>query len=144
MPAVSLPTTRASLFDPPPELAAIRESQEPICRLRFTDGHVGWLVTRYDDARAMLLDQRFSVRPFRLPVGDSLDGIAQEGSQGLEFARARATMVAGGVINLDPPDHTRLRRLQRWAWYQSPSARMHGRSWRPGATAVWLCGTFPR
>jgi cytochrome P450 len=109
--AIRLPTTRTSLFDPPPELAALRES-EPVCRLAFTDGHTGWLVTRYEDARAVLLDARFSVRPFRFAVGDTLDSIAREDRHGPEVTHAISALRAGAVLTLDPPDHTRLRRLQ--------------------------------
>ncbi|GAA1358096.1 cytochrome P450 [Saccharothrix algeriensis] len=56
-----LPTTRGSAFDPPSELGRLRET-EPISRLRFPDGHLGWLITSHSLARAMLADNRFSNR----------------------------------------------------------------------------------
>ena len=96
MTPIELPTRRAGLFDPPPELAELR-ARRPVCPLRFSDGHVGWLVTRYDLARKLLMDSRFSVRPTRLVVGDVL---------------ASDIPGEGVVIGLDPPDHTRVRRLQ--------------------------------
>ncbi|MFI8792097.1 cytochrome P450 [Streptomyces sp. NPDC055105] len=39
-------------FDPPPALVALR--QEPIRRVRIWDGSEPWLVTRYEDIRAVL------------------------------------------------------------------------------------------
>lgn len=93
---IELPTLRAGPFDPPRELAELRE-REPICPLRFSDGHVGWLVTSYELGRKLLMDSRFGVRPPRLPVGELLES---------DLPRP------GVMIGLDPPDHTRVRRLQ--------------------------------
>lgn len=59
---VRLPTTRGCPFDPPSELAQLRDSQ-PLTRLRYPDGHIGWLVTSHELARAVLGDPRFSVYP---------------------------------------------------------------------------------
>ena len=93
---IRVPTRRSGPFDPPDELAILRE-QRPICPLRFADDHVGWLVTSYELARKLLMDSRFSVNPPRLVVGELLTpDIASPGV----------------VIGLDPPDHTRIRRLQ--------------------------------
>jgi hypothetical protein len=53
------PMQRTCPFDPPPELARLRED-EPISRVRIWDGSTPWLITRYDDQRAVLADPRFS------------------------------------------------------------------------------------
>ncbi|QFY10802.1 cytochrome P450 [Nonomuraea phyllanthi] len=89
-------------FAPPPELERHRAT-EPLTRLAFPDGHVGWLVTGYELARTILSDPRFTVRPdLRHP------------------ALPRANVRPGGVTgppapgwfaNMDPPEHTRYRRL---------------------------------
>jgi hypothetical protein len=42
--AQPLPIIRPTAFDPPTRLGKLRE-QQPLSRLRFADGHVGWLVT---------------------------------------------------------------------------------------------------
>lgn len=63
---IPMPTNR-TLFDPPAELGQIRE-QQPVSRLRYPDGHVGWLVTSHALARSVLGDTRFSMHPMRLPV----------------------------------------------------------------------------
>jgi cytochrome P450 len=97
--AYSLPTERAHPFDPPEELVRLRENQ-PVTRLAFPDGHQGWLVTKHSIGRQVLSDPRFSARqelvhfPVRLPL-----------SQRPEPAQP------GWLVRMDPPDHTRYRRL---------------------------------
>jgi cytochrome P450 len=100
---VELPTTRTHLFDPAPELSTLRE-QRPLCRLRYPDGHVGWLVTSYALARQLLLDPRFTVRKIRSPVGDPATMTAFYDAMGdlPEFD--------GILMEHDPPQHTRIRR----------------------------------
>jgi cytochrome P450 len=50
---VSLPMRRSGPFDPPAEYRCLRE-EEPVSRLAFPDGKVGWLLTRHQDVRALL------------------------------------------------------------------------------------------
>ncbi|MFH9249155.1 cytochrome P450 [Streptomyces lydicus] len=90
------PTMRTCPFDPPEEYRTLRE-QEPITRMTFVDGRPGWLVTRYEDVRAVLADPRFSAGGPRLG-----DGIP---------AGAAHTPPPGMFIFMDPPEHTRFRRL---------------------------------
>jgi cytochrome P450 len=56
-----LPMARSAVLDPPSRLSALRE-QQPICRLAYQDGHLGWLVTSHALTRAVLADPRFSRR----------------------------------------------------------------------------------
>ena len=100
-PAVEYPTVRVEPFGPAPELATLRE-ERPLCRMRFPDGHVGWLATGYAAARAVLGDDRFGVRPLRFPIDEG--GFLEALEAGAESA--------GNIAALDPPAHTRLRRLQ--------------------------------
>ncbi|MEU6743423.1 cytochrome P450 [Streptosporangium sandarakinum] len=94
-----LPTERESPFDPPAELLS-RESG-PVRRLRYPDGHVGWLVTGYDLARTILADARFSARselkrvPVARPGTDPFFGVAAQ---------------PGWLVDMDAPEHTRIRR----------------------------------
>src|SRR5215469_13710094 len=67
-PPITMPIDR-DIFDPPVEVTRIRE-RGPLCRLRYPDGHVGWLVTGYELARKVLSDARFSMHPMRSPVED--------------------------------------------------------------------------
>ena len=51
-------------FDPPPQLRDLQD-EAPVTRVRLWDGSTPWLVTRYDDARAVLIDPRISADPAR-------------------------------------------------------------------------------
>ncbi|BEU28510.1 cytochrome P450 [Paraburkholderia sp. 22B1P] len=59
----------------------------------------GWIVTRYEDVVAVLDDKRFSAE--RLPLTD----------EGYGSARAMREALSSQLLFLDPPDHTRLRKL---------------------------------
>jgi len=95
-----LPRTRTCPFDPPAELASLREST-PVTRMKFPDGHEGWLITGYAEARAVLADPRFSSRAelSRPPVPMNMGGNAIE--------PARPGMFTG----MDDPGHARYRKL---------------------------------
>ncbi|WP_018333870.1 cytochrome P450 [Actinomycetospora chiangmaiensis] len=83
-------------FDPPAAISALRD-RPGLERVHDSLGREAWLVTRYDDARAVLGDAtRFSNE--RVPVIPM---------PGVDPVRMRA----GQLLALDPPDHTRLRRL---------------------------------
>ncbi|MEV0235849.1 cytochrome P450 [Nonomuraea sp. NPDC050786] len=101
---VTLPVRRepGCPFDPPPELERQRDSQ-PLARLAFPDGHVGWLVTGYDLARAILSDSRFSVRPELRHSPLPRPNVRPGGHD--------RPAAPGWFANMDPPDHTRYRRL---------------------------------
>ncbi len=98
---VPLPTVRTAPFDPPPELAALRE-RRPVAKVTLPAGGWAWLVTRYEDVRALLSDERLSADPSR---------------EGFPFVRpglraaAGQEMRAGLFLRMDPPEHTRLRRM---------------------------------
>ncbi|MEU6249484.1 cytochrome P450 [Glycomyces sp. NPDC047010] len=93
----SLPAERAAdrPFDPPPALGAL----PPLSRMRYPDGHEGWLATGHAVVRDVLADRRFSSRT-------DLRHIPIEGLNG-----STDPAPPGALISLDPPDHTRYRRL---------------------------------
>ncbi|GGO12413.1 cytochrome P450 [Microbispora rosea subsp. aerata] len=95
----TFPLTRERAFDPPDELAR-RRAEAPVQRMTYADGHEGWLVTGYAEARAILADNRFSTRPELLH-----SPIPQRG----EFRNEPLT--PGFFLRMDPPAHTRYRRL---------------------------------
>jgi cytochrome P450 len=100
----SLPTRRQRPFDPPDEYRLLRE-EEPVSRLAFPDGKVGWLLTRHEDVRALLVDQRFSSNRLRTssPV------------RAFPVRPGEPPFRAGSFIGMDAPEHTRYRRLlTRW------------------------------
>lgn len=86
--------------DPFPLLAQLR-SACPVHQVRLADGHDAWLVLGYDEARQALNDRRLSKD--MLAALDADPGVVAEGLPGPAFSRH--------MVNVDPPDHTRLRRL---------------------------------
>jgi cytochrome P450 len=102
---MSLPTTRTTPFDPPAALAALR-AEEPVSPLRYPDGHVGWLVTGYDLARAVLNDARFSVGVMRSVVGHPVETPETLG------ASDESDALRGRMDFADAPEHGRLRHGQ--------------------------------
>ncbi|MFJ6432859.1 cytochrome P450 [Streptomyces sp. NPDC091416] len=78
---------------PAEALAEIRESC-PVARVRTPAGRAAWLVTRAEDVRAGFRDPRLSLSGGRVPD----PGV-----------RRRALDLT--LVNYDPPDHTRIRRL---------------------------------
>ncbi len=99
----TLPTDRRTgcPFDPPGELTAL--SDRPLRRMRYADGHIGWLATGHAAARAVLSDPRFSSRYelLHLPVP----------MPGMEERTAVPPAPTGDFLGLDAPEHTRYRRL---------------------------------
>jgi cytochrome P450 len=96
----ALPTARHPdrPFDPPAELAEIRD-RRPLVRMSYPDGHDGWLATGYQAVRTLLGDRRFSNRY-------ELMHLPMEGAPP-ELPPAPV----GDLTGIDPPEHTRLRRL---------------------------------
>jgi cytochrome P450 len=81
--------------DPYPALAALRRD-EPVREVRLPDGPI-WLITRYGDVRAALTDPRFSKDwRYTLPAEQRADA---------------PTSPLPMMLMVDPPDHTRLRKL---------------------------------
>ncbi|GAA1918582.1 cytochrome P450 [Streptomyces durmitorensis] len=91
-----IPLTRSCPFAPPAELTALRE-REPLSRIANPDGTTGWLVTDHALARKVLGDPRFSAR--------------QELMSSPLTARRAEPAMPGGFLFMDPPQHTRYRKL---------------------------------
>lgn len=82
-------------WQPAPEFEQLRR-EEPIAQVTLPTGNTAWLVTRYEENRAMLADARFS----------------RAAAAGPGAPRARLVpLERGALTTLDPPEHTRLRRL---------------------------------
>ncbi len=93
---------RRDSFSPTAELRHIRES-EGVREFTSAFGMQVYLITRHDDIKAVLSDhERFSNAR---PPGFAVQGIPQPTEE--EEATARA----GNLLGLDPPDHSRLRRM---------------------------------
>lgn len=93
---------RRNGFDPAPELRDIRDGSGVVSAVNALGLQV-YLVTRYDDVKAMLSDHEHFAngRPpgFVMPGAPQLTEEEQAGTR------------AGNLLGLDPPQHTRLRRM---------------------------------
>jgi cytochrome P450 len=86
--------------DPFPLFADVRE-RGAVQAVTLADGHEAWLVAGYDEARAVLNDRRLS-KDMQAALAADTEVVA-EGLPGPALARH--------MLVVDPPDHTRLRRL---------------------------------
>jgi cytochrome P450 len=94
------PTVRETIDNPFPLFEKLQR-EAPI---HWSDKARGWVVTRFEDCKTILLDKRFSSERMK-PFFESLG----------EEQRARLKNLESSVglwaVFLDPPDHTRLRGL---------------------------------
>jgi cytochrome P450 len=86
---------RSCPLDPAPALRAV-QATAPIARVEIWDGSTPWLVSGYDEVRRLLRDPRLSAVPEHPGYPHSTPS---KFMQGLSF------------LNMDAPEHTRLRRL---------------------------------
>jgi cytochrome P450 len=93
------PMTRATgcPFDPPPQLRELQE-EAPLVKVD-SFGRPAWLVTRYDDQRALLADPRLS------------SDVTMPGYPSPTGEPPRKDGVGIGFILMDDPEHARLRRM---------------------------------
>ncbi|WP_425356929.1 cytochrome P450 family protein [Streptomyces inhibens] len=89
--------------DPYPAYAWLRE-HAPVHRTALPSGVEAWLVTRYTEARQALADARLSKNPVH--HSEAAHGKGKVGIPG-----ERSANLMTHLLNIDPPDHTRLRRL---------------------------------
>jgi len=94
-----------------PEYARLQH-EEPVSRVRMPYGEEAWLVTRHADARTVLSDGRFS----------------RAVSLERDVPRTTAENFSGGIVAMDPPEHTRLRAVCRHAFTQRTVARLRSRA----------------
>lgn len=96
---VGLPT-EAFRADPHAAYARLRRDA-PVHRVTGPMSSELWLITRYDDVRAALVDPRLSKEPVNAPEWAKI--MAGGGRNGGPMGR--------NMLNSDPPDHTRQRKL---------------------------------
>jgi cytochrome P450 len=86
------------LLDQPHDAYRLLRDTSPVHRIAGPDGTPAWLVTRYEDVRAALADPRLSLDKRHATAGTY---------KGLSLPPA----LDANLLNMDPPDHTRVRRL---------------------------------
>ncbi|MER7985476.1 cytochrome P450 [Streptomyces noursei] len=100
----------ALLTDPFAGYGALRE-QGPVVRGRFVDDTPVWFVTRFEEAREVLRDQRFANNPAHSAGGGSADTPIDRLLDIMGLPEHYRVYLSGTILNMDAPDHTRLRRL---------------------------------
>ena len=90
----------------------------PVSRIELPSGDVAHLVLDYDEVEQVLKDRRFS-RNFRY-----------EGAPRMVLTEDMS-LNPNAIVNLDPPEHTRLRRSIQWAFRPANAA-----SWQPKVQRV--------
>ncbi|MCK2237360.1 MULTISPECIES: cytochrome P450 [unclassified Crossiella] len=102
---MSTPTTEFLTLMGPEPFALLTEARElaPVVPIKFPDGLTRHLVTRYADVRRVLGDPRFS--------SDLTDTVSQiQGPTAIVLQKFQ-DLLGSSMLNVDPPDHTRLRKL---------------------------------
>ncbi|WP_335991170.1 cytochrome P450 [Glycomyces sp. MUSA5-2] len=93
-------------FDPPPQLKTLQE-EGPITKVRLEDGQTPWLVTGYDDQRAVLSDPRVSSDT--ASPGYPNAAVAKDYEDESDEPQEQRPKI--GFILMDDPEHARLRRM---------------------------------
>jgi cytochrome P450 len=116
-----LPLRSAGSLENPYPIYSVIRTVRPVLAVPVPgfDGPGVWLLTRYRDVHATLRDPRFSVERVRAPiVRDNLDRMP-------EFLRQSAQGLRSMLI-MDPPDHTRVRKLVNKAFTPKRIAALRG------------------
>ncbi len=92
------PTKRGYPLDPPPA-SRHWQKEEPIKKVRIWSGQEAWLVTRYEDVKALMNNPNLSS-----------DG-SKPGFPGQTPGQAIGRSKYRNIISMDPPEHTKQRRM---------------------------------
>jgi len=98
-------------LDDEPEGASLRESA-PVARVRLAGGAEAWVALRYDAARQAFTDPRFSRAASLAPGSPSIVPSVRSPDM---------------ILNMDPPEHGRVRRLVARAFSPQVVERRRGR-----------------
>ncbi|GGX09218.1 cytochrome P450 family protein [Streptomyces noursei] len=99
----------ALLADPFTGYGELRE-QGPVVRGRFVDDTRVWFITRFEEAREALRDQRFANDPKFAGNGNG-ESPTSRTLEMMGLPEHYREYLAGSILTMDAPDHTRLRRL---------------------------------
>ena len=102
--------------DPYPLFAQV-QADDPVHAVTLADGHRAWLIVRHEEARAALNHAGLSKDMHAALARDG--AVVAEGLPGPAFARH--------MLSVDPPDHTRLRRLASAAFSRPRIAALRPR-----------------
>jgi cytochrome P450 PksS len=104
--------------NPYPFYARLR-AEAPVCRTTLPTREQAWLVTRYDDVAAVLKDERFAK--------DTANALTPQQAANQPWFRKAFKPLKRNMLDVDPPDHTRLRALVQRAFTPRLVEQMRGR-----------------
>ncbi|RSM56953.1 cytochrome P450 [Amycolatopsis sp. WAC 01376] len=108
------------LVQEPHRVSALLREEGPARKVRMPRGLDVWIVTGYAEARAILADSRVGKDPVAIRRLFERDGF--------ESAADSAVRALGAhMLNTDPPDHTRLRKLVNQAFTSRTVSRLRPR-----------------
>jgi cytochrome P450 len=116
-----LPLRSSGALENPFAIYSLLRTVRPVMRMPIEgwDGPGVWFLTRHDDVSAVLRDARYSVERLRAPlIRDNLDRLPafiRQTAQGLR-----------SMLTMDPPDHTRVRKLVNKAFTPRRIAELRG------------------
>ena len=94
-------------------------TEAPVCRVPLPGKQFAWLVTRYDDVAALLKDNRFIKERWRV--------FSAEQAARQPWVPETFKPLERNMLDLDPPDHTRLRALVHKAFTPRLVENLRGR-----------------
>ncbi len=110
--AVRFPFGQPAALQAPPEFAVLR-AERPVQRVQMPFGGEGWLVTRYADSKFVWSDPRFS----------------RAATVNADIPRSSPQLNPPGHLSaMDPPEHSRLRRLVGGAFTVKAAQRWRSRT----------------
>ena len=116
--------TQVNIVDPDfkanpfPFVAGLRISQ-PVYRTTLPDKTPVWLITRYEDVTTLLKDEHF--------VKNRRTAMTSEQLRKMPWVPPMFRHLERNMLDLDPPDHTRLRALVHKAFTPSLIGQMRDR-----------------
>ena len=117
-----LPLRSRGGLENPYAIYALLRTVRPVMRMpvRGWDGPGVWFLTRHADVEAVLRDPHFSVERLRAPfIRENLERLPAFIQQGAQTMRS--------MLVMDPPDHTRVRKLVNKAFTPRRVAALRGR-----------------
>lgn len=99
-PRLALPVLRSDPTEVPEKYTRLRDTQ-PVCPVSLVTGDPAYLVTRHEDLRVVLADRRFS-----------RGAVCGEHAPRSQAVRPNPD----SIINMDPPRHSRIRKLAAQAF----------------------------
>jgi cytochrome P450 PksS len=104
--------------NPYPFYARLR-AEAPVHRVTLPTRETAWLITRYDDVAVVLKDERF--------VKDVANAMTPQQVAQQPWFRKAFKALQRNLLDVDPPDHTRLRALVHKAFTPRLIEQMRGR-----------------